>query len=120
MDIRIQALHFDATETLKAFINKKLDKLGRFAEDIQTAEVILKVVKPEVSNNKEASIKLLTTGGDLFAEKVADTFEEAIDISIDALKRQIEKRKEANAKAPSSIKFASPVDASDEEDLEDM
>lgn len=45
MDIRIQALHFDATEALKAFIHKKLDKLGRFADDIQVAEVILKVVK---------------------------------------------------------------------------
>ncbi len=96
MDIRIQALHFDATETLKAFIHKKLDKLARFADDIKVAEVILKVVKPEVSNNKEASIKLLISGGDLFADKVADTFEEAVDISIDALKRQLEKRKEAH------------------------
>lgn len=96
MDIRIQALHFDATEALKAFIHKKLDKLGRFADDIQVAEVILKVVKPEVSNNKEASIKLLITGGELFADKIADTFEEAIDVAIDALKRQLEKRKEGH------------------------
>lgn len=96
MDIRIQALHFDATEMLKAFIHKKLDKLSRFADDIQAAEVILKVVKPEVSNNKEASIKLLCSGGDLFALKTADSFEEAIDVSIDALKRQLEKHKEAN------------------------
>lgn len=120
MDIRIQALHFDATETLKAFINKKLDKLGRFAEDIQSAEVILKVIKPEVSNNKEASIKLLTVGGDLFAEKVADTFEEAIDISIDALKRQIEKRKEGYSKGSSSIKFATSHDSLDEGEIEDL
>lgn len=96
MDIRIQALHFDATETLQAFIHKKLEKLNRFADDIQTAEVILKVTKPEVTNNKEASIKLLAKGDDLFAAKIADSFEEAIDLSIDALKRQLEKRKETH------------------------
>lgn len=96
MDIRIQALHFDATEQLKEFIRKKLDKLNRFADDIQAAEVLLKVVKPEVSENKEASVKLLISGNDLFVDKVADTFEEAIDLCVDVLKRGLEKRKEAH------------------------
>lgn len=95
MDIRIQALHFEATAQLKEFIQKKLEKLNRFADEILAAEVILKVIKPEVSLNKEASIKLIISGTDLFADKTADTFEEAIDASIDALKRQLEKRKEA-------------------------
>lgn len=96
MDIRIQALHFDATDQLKEFIQKKVDKLSRFAEDIQAAEVILKVIKPEVANNKEASIKLILGGADLFADKVADSFEEAIDLATDALKHQLEKRKNAH------------------------
>lgn len=96
MNIRIQALHFDATEALQAFIQKKLDKLNRFSDDIQSAEVILKVTKPEVSHNKDASIKLIIKGDELFAEKTADSFEEAVDTVIDALKRQLEKRKEAH------------------------
>lgn len=96
MDIRIQALHFDATEQLKEFIQKKVEKLSRFAEDIQAAEVILKVVKPEVAHNKEASIKLILAGADLFADKVADSFEEAVDLATDALKHQLEKHKRAH------------------------
>ena len=95
MRIRIQAIHFDATEQLKAFIQKKLDKLNRFADDIQGAEVVLKVVKPEISNNKEASIKLKVNGPDFFVDKTADSFEEAIDNCIDVLKRKLEKHKEA-------------------------
>lgn len=95
MDIRIQALHFEATESLQAFIHKKLEKLTRFSDDLHSAEVILKVTKPEVKHNKEASIKLLGKGCELFAEKVADTFEEAVDTVIDALKRQLEKSKES-------------------------
>ncbi|QUB43062.1 MULTISPECIES: ribosome hibernation-promoting factor, HPF/YfiA family [unclassified Porphyromonas] len=94
MDIRIQALHFDASLQLKEFIHKKLEKLNRFADDIQRAEVVLKVVKPEVSNNKEASIKLQVGGPDLFVEKTGNSFEEAVDLCIDALKRKLEKHKE--------------------------
>ena len=55
---------------------------------------MLKVVKPEVSNNKEASIKLQVGGPDLFVEKTGNSFEEAVDLCIDALKRKLEKHKE--------------------------
>ena len=54
----------------------------------------LKVVKPETAMNKEAGIKLvLPSCSDLFASKIADTFEEAVDMSIEALERQLEKTK---------------------------
>lgn len=94
MDIRIKAVHFDASEQLKEFIVKKVTKLERFADDIQWVEVSLKIVKPETSKNKEASFKLQADGSELFVDKIADTFEEAVDLSIDVLKRQLEKRKE--------------------------
>lgn len=93
-DVRIQALHFDATDQLKDFVQKKISKLNRLSDGITGAEVVLKLVKPETVQNKEASIRLYIPGDDLFAEKIADTFEEAIDLTVDALKRQIEKRKE--------------------------
>lgn len=94
MDIKIKAIHFDATEKLQQFINKKVDKLVKHNEDISAAEVTLKVVKPETAMNKEAGIKLeMPKNGDLFASKTADTFEEAIDLAVDALKRQLEKTK---------------------------
>ena len=95
MDIRIQALHFEATVQLKEPTHKKLEKLNRFADDIHGAEVILKVTKPEVTNNKEASIKLKVSGPDFYVEKIGNSFEEAIDLCIDVLKRKLEKHKEA-------------------------
>ncbi|MBE6310010.1 MAG: ribosome-associated translation inhibitor RaiA [Bacteroidales bacterium] len=94
MEVRIKSIHFDATQKLEAFVNKKLDKLARRNEEISEAEVILKVVKPETAMNKEAGIKLvLPSCADLFASKVADTFEEAVDMAIEALERQLEKTK---------------------------
>jgi putative sigma-54 modulation protein len=61
---------------------------------VVNAEVILKVVRPETSNNKEASVKLNIKSGELFANKVADTFEEAVMQNIDALEKQLLKVKE--------------------------
>ena len=95
MDIKIQSIHFDATAQLQAFIEKKLNKLEKYCDEITSAEVVLKVVKPETSLNKEASIKLLVPrADDIYSQKIADTFEEAIDNAIDALVKQLQKNKE--------------------------
>lgn len=94
MEATIKAIHFDASEKLVTFINKKIDKLVRRFEAITSADVTLKVVKPETANNKEAQVKLLVPpAADLFASKTADTFEEAIDLCLDALESQLEKIK---------------------------
>lgn len=94
MNIAIQSVHFDASTQLKEFIEKKLSKLDKFSDLIVDAEVILKVVKPEVANNKEASVKLNIKSGELFANKTADSFEEAVMLNIEALEKQILKVKE--------------------------
>lgn len=95
MEATIKAIHFDITEKLVSFINKKIDKLVRRYEMISEAEVTLTVVKPETAMNKEAGVKLAVPGqSDLFASKTADTFEEAIDLCLGALEKQLEKIKE--------------------------
>ena len=95
MEVRIQSIHFDATERLQAFINKKAERMARHNADIAVVEVTLKVVKPETAMNKEAVIKVTAPGyDDIVANKIADTFEEAVDVCIDALERQMDKRKD--------------------------
>lgn len=95
MDVRIQAIHFDATEKLVAFINKKAERLARHYPAITAVDVSLKVVKPETAMNKEAIVKItVPQQEDLVANKVADSFEEAVDLTLEALDRQLEKRKE--------------------------
>ena len=56
MEVNIKSIHFDATESLKDFIIKKVNRLARHYENITTVEVTLNVVKPETSMNKEAGI----------------------------------------------------------------
>jgi putative sigma-54 modulation protein len=94
MKIQIQSLHFDASSSLTEFIQKKVAKLEKYSDDILEADVILKVVKPEISNNKDTSIKLKVKSGEFFANKIADTFEEAVDLSVEALEKQLVRFKE--------------------------
>lgn len=94
MEINVQAIHFEATEKLQDFIQKKVSKLGKFSDEIRKVEVSLKVVKPETAMNKETAIALAVPGSDLRAEKVCDTFEEGIDECCEILARQLAKYKE--------------------------
>ncbi|WP_455593457.1 ribosome hibernation-promoting factor, HPF/YfiA family [Bacteroides sp.] len=94
MEIRIQSIHFDATEQLQAFIQKKVAKLEKYYEDIKKVEVSLKVVKPETAENKEAGVKVLVPNGEFYANKICDSFEEAVDLSVEALEKQLVKYKE--------------------------
>ena len=57
-------------------------------------EVSLKVVKPEIAENKEAGVKVLVPNSEFYANKVCDTFEEAVDLSLEALEKQLVKYKE--------------------------
>ena len=94
MNVLIQAIHFEIADKLTAFINKKADRLARHYPDVTVFDVTLKVVKPETAMNKEAGIKLTLPQNDvLVASKTADSFEEAVDLAIEALERQLEKIK---------------------------
>lgn len=96
MEIRIQSVHMPTPKGLEEFIQKKLDRVTRFDENISDAEVIVKEVKGEDNRTKSVSIRLNRPGADYFADKLATSFEEAVDNCIDALKKQIEKAKEAH------------------------
>ncbi|KAA6303781.1 MAG: hypothetical protein EZS26_000332 [Candidatus Ordinivivax streblomastigis] len=94
MKITIKSIHFEASNQLEAFIQKKINRLSRFNNDISVVDVTLKVIKPETNANKDASVKFSVSGNDFLAQEVADTFEEAIDNCVEKLERQIIKAKE--------------------------
>ncbi|MFI3302292.1 MAG: ribosome-associated translation inhibitor RaiA [Rikenellaceae bacterium] len=93
MNVQIQSVKFDADKKLLDFVESKMEKLDRFADNSTGAEVILKLDKDNEKGNKVALITLRIPGDDLVAERQAKTFEEAVDEAIDAIKKQIEKAK---------------------------
>ncbi len=95
MDVRIQAIHFDIADKLVNFINKKAERVARHNVNITDVDVTLKVVKPETAMNKEAVIKIKAPQEEYVASKNADSFEEAVDLCLEAIERQMEKKKDA-------------------------
>jgi len=94
MNIKIQSVHFAADKQLKAFISKKVEKLISINDNIISADVYLKVDKPESYDNKIVEIKLHSSLGEYFAKKQANSFEESADLVSQALRKQILKHKD--------------------------
>ncbi len=93
MDIKMHSIRFDADQKLLTFIDTKIKKLPTVYDDIMGAEVFLRLNNDEDRENKLVEIKLDIKGQTVFAKKQCKTFEEATDLSIDALKKQLLKRK---------------------------
>ena len=96
MDIKINTVHFDADKKLVEFVNNKVTKLNSYCDSIIGAEVFLTFDKSakKHTENKGVKIKIDVPKADVFADKQAKTFEEAIDSATDALKKQLKKHKE--------------------------
>lgn len=94
MKATIHSIHFDADKKLLDLIDKKVDKLDQFTDNVIAVEVFLRLEKnTEEHENKLVEIKLFVPGRDHFAGKRAKSFEEATDIAVEALRRQVLKVK---------------------------
>jgi putative sigma-54 modulation protein len=93
MDINIQSIHFDADVKLTDFIKKKVAKLETYNNKVVSSEIFLKLDKADDAANKIAEIKMQLPGRTLFAKEQCKTFEEATDLAIESLRRQISKLK---------------------------
>ncbi len=94
MNVNINSVHFKTDRNLDNFIERKIQKLSGFHGGVMGSEVTLKLDNSETRENKVSEIRLLLKGEELFAKKQSRTFEEAVDLAVDALKKQIEKHKE--------------------------
>ena len=95
MEIKIQAIHFESTQALESFVNKKIEKLARKSPAILEVAVNLRLVKPETAMNKEAKVMVFVPQREeIVVTKTADTFEEAVDLAIAAIEPQLEKLKD--------------------------
>ncbi|WP_026902985.1 ribosome hibernation-promoting factor, HPF/YfiA family [Pedobacter glucosidilyticus] len=94
MKIGVQSIHFNADKDLLAFIQKKANKLDLFFDQIIGGDVYLKLDNVSDEANKITEIKLMIPGNTLFAKEQCKSFEEATDLAIESLRKQINKHKE--------------------------
>lgn len=94
MKLKIHSIHFDADQKLESFISGKVNKLDLFFDSIIEGEVFLRLDKADDKKNKVAEIRLNVPGAELFVKKQSKSFEEATDIAVEALRRQVKRHKE--------------------------
>lgn len=97
MDFKVNTVHFTADQKLVDFIQNKVQKLELMYDRIIASEIYLRLDKNEEKENKIAEVKILLPGSELFAKKQCKSFEEAADLAVSALKKQVEKYKAKSA-----------------------
>jgi len=94
MNINIKAVSFKADAKLEEFIKEKATKLSLHYDGLMSVDTILKLDAAQKVSNKIVEMKVLIPGNDLFSKKQANSFEEATDAAVDALRKQLQKHKE--------------------------
>jgi len=95
MHINIQTHHFDADSKLREYIEKKLDKLGQFYDNIIRVEVYLKLdnVVHKIKD-KVAEIQVFVPRHNFFVKHSSKSFQESFDVAMDSLINQMKRQKE--------------------------
>ena len=95
MRVHIQAVDFTASEKLIQFTEEKLAKLEQYFDRISDAEVFLRLdSKSSHIKDKVARVKINIPGKQLVAAESSKVFEQAVDLAVDSLRRQLKKIKE--------------------------
>lgn len=94
MKVFVQSVNFNADKDLVEFVEKKVLTLEKYYDRIVDAEVFLKVQQTSEKENKTVDVKINVPGDEMVVKKVCKTFEEGISLCADALRRQLNKRKE--------------------------
>ena len=92
MNLKINSVHFKTDKGLDLFIKNKIDKLSGFYEGILNGNVTLKLGNDPI-NNKVVEIKLNCEGCSFYAKKEAKSFERSTEMVVEALRRQIRKKR---------------------------
>ena len=53
MVVNIQAIKFNASDKLEAYVQKKVAKLEKLCSENSSVDVFMKLIKPETAENKE-------------------------------------------------------------------
>jgi putative sigma-54 modulation protein len=109
MQLNITGHHVEVTDSLKAYVSEKLERLEKHFDHVNNVHVILSVEKQR--QKSEATVNI--SGATLFADCTNEDMYASIDSMVDKLDRQIKKHKEKlkdhHQNEGSQIKHQQPV-----------
>jgi len=93
MTVNIQSVNFKADGKLLTFIKDRLQKTAHFYDRTISTEVFLKVDNNHLRANKIVEMRMSIPGSEIIVSKERKSFEEAADLAIEVIIRQLKKYK---------------------------
>ncbi len=90
MQMNLTGHHVEITDSLRNYVEEKMQKIERHFDKVTNNHVILTV--EGIRQKAEATIHV--SGNDIFAESTDENMYAAIDAMVDKLDRQVKKHKE--------------------------
>ena len=101
MRLQVKAVHDHLTDSVKAYVEKRLGKLERRLYEGTLVEVTLgKEKNPSIAAGHWAEAIVYTKGPNLVARESAATHEAAVDRLVDKLERQLDRYKDKRIEKP--------------------
>ncbi len=93
MKTTIQAINFNSKDELNEFTEKKLKKLEKY-NSVTKCNVIFKLANNHKTEHFDCEIVAHIPGKEVFSKSEGTSFEAALEMSIKAVEKQIEKHLE--------------------------
>ncbi|HTO15640.1 MAG TPA: ribosome-associated translation inhibitor RaiA [Edaphocola sp.] len=90
--INVEAVDITISEDVKDSIRKSINRLNRYYDKIEWADVYLEDKKEKSTQQKQVSIRLGIPGNDPFASEYGDDFHALLSNVENKLQKQLEKR----------------------------
>ncbi len=90
MQLNVSGHHVDVTDSLRDYVESKIEKIGRHFDLVSTVNCILTVEK--LRHKAEATVNV--NGGKIYADNTEEDMYAAIDGLVDKLDRRVRKHKE--------------------------
>jgi len=94
MQIVIESIDIDLTDRHKDYINQRLNKFFGKQDYITGIDVYVKKANEKNEDDHIVEAKVFLPGPELYADSEANSYEQALNDTIDKLRRQLEKYKE--------------------------
>lgn len=93
MTVNIQSVNFKADSKLISFIKERLQKTTHFYDRTISTDVFLKVDNNHQRANKIVEMRMSIPGSEIVVSKEKKSFEEAADLAVEVIIRQLKKYK---------------------------
>jgi putative sigma-54 modulation protein len=101
MRLQVKAHNGTINDTVRAYAEKRLAKLGRRLQSDTVVELTLsREFNPSIREDHSADAVVYTKGPNIVARESAETYEAAIDQLVDKLERQVERYKDKRTHEP--------------------